>query len=791
MTHTNDLVALSISHSALHRLAIPHIYSRFDIVWPDSTAQSEPRTGVDALTYGLATLVMAEEVFGESPSQRPATCKNCGHCPDEDPSTPTGIIRQKTKKRRGNYYAEFTRKFSLGNGPVDWIKEYLVNTESGKMLGTLVALAIARMRSLENFIWDMPTGILPDVWNALASLGEREGGSSCRLERVWVRWHNNSHLVEGDYLGRPIPHDPHTFWQTQEDIVRDRGEPSKLAAVHKRNKVERPTFSSLPPLKGLSVLDIDECSYLDEMSMLVSESIQSLRELRIGIASQAVSFNWNYPSLESETSQAAQGKSRFTGNISVLEKRLGGVLGVLTSYIFDLKKERAHNVPSVREKESESPVKPMTSDEKAESPNDLTGGPIQLPIGTPSQRSRASFVEDLPPYRDTSRAALHEEKDVDSSRLECARIVSSSSIHKTHKLQLEVLAMERVSLSVPILAGAFDWTTLTDLTLLDCQFSATFFSFLRRQYTPASDPQETSKPINSGCFRLKLRKIHINTVTPASVAFMRETLAPNTLEILFMQQSEYHLSKVSADKIMGVVKRHKGSLRKVLIDSSERDETDYGSPRAVGWDRWLFNRSMLAFVTSGKMPKLRELGIAISYKDWVSHSRLGCILFETIANPTSSITCCNASFMPLSCERSTYRTLPSPALRLYPAKTLRSLLFRFLTFSPYGLTSNYAIWPLQANVSRSSKAGSSLLICSWRMILEAHSTACLALSTPTRKRSMTTMRRRKTRTTMTKQAAMTGQTRRQMLMRTRRARLQRARVPRRRKARQKTRHVHE
>lgn len=643
VTHTNDLVTLSLAHSLLHRLAIPQIYSRFDIVWPDSTAQSEPRTGVDALTYGLATLVMAEEVFGESPGQRPTTCRNCGHCPDEDPSTPTGIVRQKTNKRRGNYYAEFTRKFSLGNGPVDWIKEYLVNTESGKMLGTLVALAVARMRSLENFIWDMPTGILPDVWNALASLGEREGGRSCRLERVWVRWHNNSHLVDGDHVGRPIPHEPHTFWQSQEDQVRDRGQPSKLAAVNKRNKVERPTFSSLPPLKGLSVLDIDECSYLDEMSILVSESIKTLKELRIGIAPQAVSFNWNYPYLDSETTQAAQGRSRFSGNISVLEKRLGGVLGILTAYVFDLKRERAHNVPSIRDAESESPSKSNANDTKSDGSNDITQDSTQLPIRTSSQRSHARFVEDLPPSSNSAGASSPDREDNESSNSQYGQLTNISSSSQTRKLGLEILAMERVSLSVPILVGAFDWTTLTDLTLLDCQFSATFFSFLRRQYTLSSDPHQPSKLVGPGCFPLRLRKIHINTVTPAAVAFMRETLAPNSLEILFMQQSEYHLSKISPDKIMGVLKRHRGSLRKVLIDSSERDETDYGSPRAVGWDRWLFNRSMLAFVTSGKMPKLRELGVAISYKDWVNHLHLPRVTTQrSSADYVASIICSNA-----------------------------------------------------------------------------------------------------------------------------------------------------
>src|ERR1700734_486481 len=67
VTHTNDLTSLALTHSALHNLAIPHIYSRFDIVWPDATSTSDTRTGVDALTYGLATLVMGHDVFGQNP----------------------------------------------------------------------------------------------------------------------------------------------------------------------------------------------------------------------------------------------------------------------------------------------------------------------------------------------------------------------------------------------------------------------------------------------------------------------------------------------------------------------------------------------------------------------------------------------------------------------------------------------------------------------------------------------------------------------------------------------------
>ena len=114
LTHTNDLTSLALTHSALHALVIPHIYSRFDIVWPDANATFENRMGVDALTYGLATLVMAQDVFGEAPYQQVQhTCYQCGHQNHSLVQPP----HNSRKIRRGNYFAQFTRKFSLGNGP--------------------------------------------------------------------------------------------------------------------------------------------------------------------------------------------------------------------------------------------------------------------------------------------------------------------------------------------------------------------------------------------------------------------------------------------------------------------------------------------------------------------------------------------------------------------------------------------------------------------------------------------------------------------------------------------------
>lgn len=123
ITHTNDMCSLTLTCSTLHRLAIPVIYSRFDIVWPDNSVELQPRTGVDALTFGLATLVMGNELFNEQPvtaTTRDAQCDKC-----EQVSSARNAARPRFR-RRGNDYARHVRKFSLGNGPAEWVRDYTV-----------------------------------------------------------------------------------------------------------------------------------------------------------------------------------------------------------------------------------------------------------------------------------------------------------------------------------------------------------------------------------------------------------------------------------------------------------------------------------------------------------------------------------------------------------------------------------------------------------------------------------------------------------------------------------------
>lgn len=110
--------------------------------------------GVDALTHGLATLVMREDLFEHDMLSNSRICGvscqryACSQCGAVNLLNQTKSPVKHRRLRRGNYFSQFTKKFSLGNGPADWVAEYHVTKESGKMLGTLVALSVARMPNL-------------------------------------------------------------------------------------------------------------------------------------------------------------------------------------------------------------------------------------------------------------------------------------------------------------------------------------------------------------------------------------------------------------------------------------------------------------------------------------------------------------------------------------------------------------------------------------------------------------------------------------------------------------------
>ncbi|KAH0843748.1 F-box domain protein [Fonsecaea pedrosoi] len=639
LTHTNDLTSLALTHSALHALVIPHIYARFDIVWPDANATFENRMGVDALTYGLATLVMAQDVFGEAPYQQQIQhqCQNCGH---HNRAAQTALERPK-KIRRGNHFAQYTRKFSLGNGPAEWVQEYLITKEGGKMLGTLVALAVGRMRNLEAFIWDMPTGVLRDVWMALASLGNRDDGRECRLERVWVRWHDNQ---DQGPLASPPPPGSIPGPQASNLPAILAGSADSLFQIPPYPRVEFPTFSILPPLKSLSVLDIDELPYAEEMSVLIERSLGRLQELRVGIASHAQFDIWARPS-EDRTSILPP----LMPGIGDQTPRPGGILGILVHRFCDTFSHYAQNPKPSSIDPQQGPaqnaaIADTSRDPEREEDHEgvvSTSEVIELGALLSAQSIQGDHSEAV------SASATKQRSFGDA-----ASVPNATQTHNTNdtfqdfpregrpvrKLQLETLELERVYLSIAVLSKAIDWSRLTTLTLLGCRNHDQLWKALRKRFTPTNRRRVSTTPFRisangmssmllrsqtgtppppapaSSDYPLRLRRLHTDMVSPALIAFIKDTLAPDSLEWLFLQENTAYKSPVSIDMIYkSAIRRHRSSLTKLLIDSTLRTE-DPDRPN-TNWRRWVCNRELITCITSGKM-KLRELSMSIDYKDW-------------------------------------------------------------------------------------------------------------------------------------------------------------------------------
>ncbi|KAF2707387.1 hypothetical protein K504DRAFT_492870 [Pleomassaria siparia CBS 279.74] len=656
LPHTNDLTSLALCHSALHRLTIPCIYSRFDIVWPDESNHAEPKSGVDALTFGLATLVMGEDSFPHQIPQRQSTVSTSAQMTsNKSTSTPYPIPR----RRFGNYYAQYTKKFSLGNGPTPWVQEYMIAKEGGKMLGTLVALAIARMINLETFVWDMPTGVLRDVWLALSSLADRTDGEECRLDRLWIRWHDNTldSLVPAPpppMLHNNVPPPPNTTHPSGLGVVQAPvlvPAPYASATPSAIDRVEHPNFSVIPALKSLSVLDIDELPYLDEMSILIARSQRKLRELRVGIAPHAQQRDW-VTVWDGDGIQQVDYNAISTAASSIGEKRLGGILGILVG--------RVHNMRQTEEPPVSIPIASGVSHRPADVNATKSGPGTALPFHMPQHDRDPDYnadhfdggLEDAPIQEGVSLlsgiqppvSGTPEEEPLADHGLGVSFCVSSNmpvADHKINsnpdganehesilngKLRLEVLELERVPLSVSVLLKALDWTLLTTLTLLHCNNHEHLWKSLRRTYTPrqsypAGSPSSSTKAYKASYtlrseYVLSLKKIHTNTVSPSLISFLKETLSPNSLEELYLQESRSYPSTVTVDAIYrGPLKRHRSSLKRLMIDSSEKGHDGHATTNSR-WRRWMLNREILTFITSGRMNSLRELAVSIDYKDW-------------------------------------------------------------------------------------------------------------------------------------------------------------------------------
>jgi hypothetical protein len=178
------------------------------------------------------------------------------------------------------------------------------------------------------------------------------------------------------------------------------------------------------------------------------------------------------------------------------------------------------------------------------------------------------------------------------------------------QLKLRSLALERVPISVSILISnnAIDWTVLTNLTIMNCYGDGNLWRALSCKYRPRTKDGSQSQ------YRLHLKKIHTDRISKRLIEFIHDTLAPNTLEVLVLHETIRECGVTLSEIPKGAIRRHKGSLKKLLIKSC------FKHPHSNAHYKWAFQRENIAFISCGKMPKLRELSIALEYKDWVCYT---------------------------------------------------------------------------------------------------------------------------------------------------------------------------
>jgi hypothetical protein len=351
------------------------------------------------------------------------------------------------------------------------------------------------------------------------------------------------------------------------------------------------------------------------------------------------------------------------GFLTIGEKRLGGVLGTLMGFVHDMRPRRVLPIRTRRP----SPPRPEL---RVESPSHTATSNPFIPPVIHDDAATPDLLHSPPPVSSphlsppTAGSAFDSDPLIASSRCASPRPFSSDGLsvllettsseptvvpevlsepedpaddYLQSALRLEILELERVPLSIPVLQRAIEWSTLTSLTILHCQNHEALWKTLRRSFCPTpkspvyptprrsthSSPRKSGKQSLASSdvemqYHLNLKRVHTNTVSPSLISFLKDTLAPNSLEVLFLQEGRTYTSTVSVDAIYrGPLRRHRQSLKKVLIDSSEKAPD--GHPTSSSrWRRWMLTRDILAFICSGKMTSLRELGMALDYHDWVS-----------------------------------------------------------------------------------------------------------------------------------------------------------------------------
>lgn len=495
------------------------------------------------------------------------------------------------------------------------------------MLGTLTAMAVERMSNLETFVWDMPTGVVTRVFQSLASLADQPN-NECKLNCVSVRWHDITGLPNAPLptsLNATVPQGSRITPVGLMIPENAKHPPPQPPVSYRDYQLEYPTFSILPPLQSLSVLDIDDVGYLDEMAVLIERSKDTIQELKVGISAKAAGRDfaqaWDGPELRQIDHQAS-----FPGASTIGDRRLGGVLGVLVSKIYDIKQHRT------RPKEKLAVDSNVTNPNSAPSTPLSTAPPTEVGSkasgsGTPASTKSSENQQSGSTEDETPKKEGHLKEAKATAKLQ----LSSKEKMLKGKLRPRILALERVGLSLHVCKYALDMTFLTHLTLLECAGHEHLWKMLRNHYKPTNmtsaassntDGRKPSQPTPLIEYHLSLRHLHTDSTTFSLISFIRETLAPNTLEVLFLQDRKKVATPPPvplAEIFKGAIKRHFSSLKKLLIDSSAKP-TMQGSVAIAAdntrWRHWTLNTEVMTYITSGRMRQLKELSVGLEYKDW-------------------------------------------------------------------------------------------------------------------------------------------------------------------------------
>ena len=521
----------------------------------------------------------------------------------------------------------------------------------------------------------MPTGVLRDIWVALASLGDHQ---TPKLAKVWVRMHDNHAALQAAGLAAPTaPQQPSqgssgpNVAPSQAAIPNDAEVFGVNSVVWSSHHIEKPSFSILSPLRSLTVLSIDEAQYLVELSELLYRSVHTLRELRLGMASTLHMSGYTretrearylhmggvFALLMSKTSQrmaALKASTKellnrqeppFSGNVATVRAPTSSMSDPTIN--ISISGDDLDSTLNTSNQEDQERIHPRPDlratilDDNAIDPalfGEYRNSDGEKQLATEPEQDTVQFEPASPVNLSLDSMAQDENLMVENKLKEEMIRCGPEEIHDlTTKLKLDVLEVERFSLQSWVLLRGIDFTMLTSLTLLKCGDTTRLWDELKRQFpprksivisTPARSPESPRGPPRlrrkpssdslSGpiTYQLNLKRIHTDSVPKELISFLKNTLAPNSLEWMFLQDdASRSFSGVTLNSIYrGPLKRHRDSLTKVMVDSA------YGPAlsraRSVAARKWMFSREVLAFVTSGKMSRIRELAMSIEYRDW-------------------------------------------------------------------------------------------------------------------------------------------------------------------------------